>query len=1361
MARDENERTTAATVSSGAGPSAPGVPPPAQIGRYTLLGMLGRGGMGEVHLARDELLGRRVALKLLGTPDARPAMQARLLREAQALARLAHPNVVTIHEAGEHEGRVYLAMELVVGDTLRDWLRAHQPDQDVRLEVALQAGRGLAAAHDRGLVHRDFKPDNVMVGEDGRVRVMDFGLARLGATVDAHEAGEGGAAAPHATVVGAVLGTPGYMAPEQREGRPAGVASDIYAYCVVVCELFTGTGPRPEADADMVRGALRRGAASGAVPGWLAPLVERGLDPRPGARWPTMHALLGAIEAAMARRRQRRLAGRTGAAALTAGVVALGGVALHGWWDRAEREATAADRLAAIAAADAPEPALAGFIAEPDHRRTRALGRAWLLRGDRALADGRAPEALAAHARAYVEATDPDDVAAAMRALAAVFAAQGDAPELAGVVAEQRARGLGDATVDEHATLAALGLREVAGAADSLAPDDPWRASLAALARGRPLGWSMHRLDAIGPGGPAAFASVSTHQETRLLDRSLATIGRAVGSFSVFPGTALAAQDGRQIVELAAPATGLWRTEHVIVAHAGLRLADGRVVSVYSHVWPHKGFWRLGEPPALGARPAHAGTHRTGAALVDGWSGDLDGDGQDELVAAFAGPADDVRVFKADARGELELVDRRTLPGVRAVVGIRRGSARALVVAEDAVYRVFAWTGAALVEVGSTALPDLETAGARTNERMIAADLDGDGTDELVHAVRVGRWHGMRVVRDVGGRASWRTIRGMDPWAAVQVDGDAADEVVVRMTENLDAWVLGAGDQAPPGLRTAAEVVAAPDIADAWLADRIARTEALAAMGRSADAATAFVDLAAMAGEPRLRHHLLDRAAALWTAVGDDPRAEAIDRVLVGPRPLARRAAALTRLGRWSEAHAAATALAGDPQADAAAVAEARRLALRLDPLVRVGVALSADVDAWRFVRPGLRRDPAGERLEVVAAAGPAALAEVPLTWDGSALALEVEFETAWLESAGCLTIGVDDEHGAAWLSASVCGGADERSFHRNTLCSAGDREGILLDQQSVASAAAPGRVVVRVAWFADGTAECTAAGMKRLWTAAGAPRAGAALRVVVSAWSVNPRPALAMGALRGIRVHGARLAARAAETAWDVAARHLVDDDPAAAAAVLSDIPAITAREHAIRLVTHERLGDLAALERAAALAAPVLQDPAARADLAFLVRTRPHVAAALLRVCASLLPALVDVWSGLRAHLGDGEVRRSALAGLHTLAAATPTSPDEHAALARLLALRGLLAASEGRTTPAIRDLEAALALADAEVDEDTEVAEVHAALARLFAADSPMQARVHAQAAVRRSVTPERTRERMLADPGLAGLLAADGP
>jgi len=1352
---DENERTTAATLSHGAEPRAPGAPAPAKIGRYTLLGMLGRGGMGEVHLARDELLGRRVALKLLGTQGARPTTQAPLLREAQALACLAHPNVVTIHEAGEHDGRVYLAMELVVGDTLRDWLRARRPDTETRLEVALQAGRGLAAAHDRGLVHRDFKPDNVMVGDDGRVRVMDFGLARL----DPREvAADDGPSTPHATVVGAVLGTPGYMAPEQREGRPAGVASDIYAYCVVVCELFTDKGPPPDADADAVRAALRRGAASGAVPGWLAPLVDRGLEPRLEARWPTMHALLDAITAATTRRRQRRIAGRTAAAAALTGALALGGVALRGWREQAGREATAADRLAAIAAADAPERALAGFIAEPDHRRTRALGRAWLLRGDRALADGRIEEALAADARAYVEATDPDDVAAAIRSLAAIFAARGDASQLASVVAEQRARGLGDATVDAHAAIAALGLRDGVAAVEALAPDDPWRASLAALARGRPLGWVGGRLDALAPGGPAAFAAATASGETLLLDRSLAPIGRVTGGFPVFPGTTLAAQDGRRIVDLAAPARELWRTEHDIAEFAGLRLADGRVATVYSHMWPDHGFWRLADPPALGARPAHAGTHRVGAALVGGWSGDLDGDGRDELVAAFDPPAEDVRVFQADARGELVLVDRRSLPGARALVGVRRGSSRALAVAQDAAYVVFAWSGAALVEVGTTALPAFAVATSEYGTHLIAADLDADGTDELLHGVLFGQQRGIRVVRDVGGQASWRTIGGLLPLTTVQADDDAADEVVVALLPSGEAWVLGAGDEAPPAVRTAARAVAAPDIADAWLADRVARAEALVTMGRSTDAAAALADLAAMAGEPQLRDHLLDRAATLWTAVGDDARAEAIDRGRAGPRPLARRAAALTRLGRWSEAHAAATALAGDPQADADAVASARRLAARLGPLVREGVALGAAVDAWRFVRPaGLRRDPTGERLEVVAAAGPAALAEVPLAWDGSALAIEAEVETSWLESAGCLTLGIDDERGAAWLAVAVCGGASERSLHRDVSCVAGPQGSAQVRRQEVASATTPGRFGVRVSWFADGTVECATDGAR--WTTVGVPPAGAPLRLVVSGRSTNQRPALAVGALRGIRVHGARLAAGTGESAWDVAARHLVDDDPVAAAAVLSDMPATTAREHAIRLDVHGRLGDLAALERAAASAAPALRDPAARPDLALLVRTRPPVAAALLRADASLLPALVDVWSGLRAHLDDGEVRRAALAGLQVLAAAAPTSPDEHAALARLLALRGLLAASEGRTAPALRDLEAALERSAP--DEDEALAEIHAALARMLAAESPAQARAHAQAAIDRSVTPERTRERMLADPTLGGLLVDPGP
>ena len=293
-------------------PDAPREPgePGTRIGRYVLQHTLGRGGMGVVHLARDELLGRSVALKLLDRRGT-PALQARLLQEAQALARLSHPNVVAIYEAGEHDGRIYLAMERISGDTLRAWLGERPRDLSQLLDVALQAARGLAAAHDAGLVHRDVKPDNIMIGDDGRVRVMDFGLARVARTrADDDPTRESPPSPAPLTVQGTVVGTPGYMAPEQRRGAVVDASSDIFSYCVVLHELLTGA--RPPADLTDLQPALTRRRA----PRWFVAVVVRGLHVDPAARWPTMHAVIAALEAGL-----RREAARTVARVLTAALL--------------------------------------------------------------------------------------------------------------------------------------------------------------------------------------------------------------------------------------------------------------------------------------------------------------------------------------------------------------------------------------------------------------------------------------------------------------------------------------------------------------------------------------------------------------------------------------------------------------------------------------------------------------------------------------------------------------------------------------------------------------------------------------------------------------------------------------------------------------------------------------------------------------------------------------------------------------------------------------------------------------------------------------------------------------------------------
>ncbi len=283
---------TAATVPSPAVASVAPCVALDRIGRYALLRTLGRGGMGVVHLGRDELLGRHVAVKLLDRQGA-PGLQARLLQEAQALARLSHPNVVAIYEAGEHEGRIYLVMERISGDTLRAWRGERTRGLVEILEVALQAARGLAAAHEAGLVHRDVKPDNIMIGDDGRVRVMDFGLARMAHTRADDDIVDASRLPTPLTAHGDVVGTPGYMAPEQQRGAVVDASSDIFSFSVVLYELLTGA--RPPADPAALPVALSRHGA----PRWLVALVVRGLHADPAARWPTMQAWIAALEVSL------------------------------------------------------------------------------------------------------------------------------------------------------------------------------------------------------------------------------------------------------------------------------------------------------------------------------------------------------------------------------------------------------------------------------------------------------------------------------------------------------------------------------------------------------------------------------------------------------------------------------------------------------------------------------------------------------------------------------------------------------------------------------------------------------------------------------------------------------------------------------------------------------------------------------------------------------------------------------------------------------------------------------------------------------------------------------------------------------
>ncbi|MCX4240847.1 serine/threonine-protein kinase [Paraliomyxa miuraensis] len=291
---------------------------PLKIGRYEVLETLGMGGMGVVYAAWDESLGRRVALKLLpGKHVGSTRERARLAREAQALAKLSHPNVVHVYEVGEHEHGVFVAMELVEGVSLREWqLRATRTPEEL-VEVYLQAGRGLAAAHRAGLVHRDFKPANVLVGNDGRVRVVDFGLAQGPGLAAATTSGTGRTLSvpPQSPVTrtGALAGTPAYMAPEQIAGHEADARADQFSFCVALYEALAGCRPfgvgalrlasEPGVPPRPTRGARR-------IPLLLDRALRRGLAIEPSRRFLDMDALLRAIEArAIWRRRAWSLGG--------------------------------------------------------------------------------------------------------------------------------------------------------------------------------------------------------------------------------------------------------------------------------------------------------------------------------------------------------------------------------------------------------------------------------------------------------------------------------------------------------------------------------------------------------------------------------------------------------------------------------------------------------------------------------------------------------------------------------------------------------------------------------------------------------------------------------------------------------------------------------------------------------------------------------------------------------------------------------------------------------------------------------------------------------------------------------------------
>ena len=345
--------------------------------------------MSCVYLADDPQLSRVVALKVLrnkpGLMDEDSARR-RLVREGQAMARLSHENVVRVFGVDSEGEMVFIAMEYVQGVTLRKWLKQEERGWPAVLDLLLQAGEGLAAAHAEGIIHRDFKPGNVLVAQDGRARVMDFGLARGQDSPSGMVAPPSGVtstdflASQPITKAGAVVGTPAYMAPEQHFGRTADAKSDQFALCVTLYEALFGRRPFPEDKGfrrlarAKDRGEVRGPPRGHKVPRWLTSAVMRGLSARKVDRWPSVRELLTVLR--RRRRRQPLLLVGAGVSAIVAGGIVT--MLLVAGDDACETGQSLAEHWGDAARTKLGEALVGSENAEPTVQRVQSRLDAWV-----------------------------------------------------------------------------------------------------------------------------------------------------------------------------------------------------------------------------------------------------------------------------------------------------------------------------------------------------------------------------------------------------------------------------------------------------------------------------------------------------------------------------------------------------------------------------------------------------------------------------------------------------------------------------------------------------------------------------------------------------------------------------------------------------------------------------------------------------------------------------------------------------------------------------------------------------------------------------------------------------------------------
>ncbi|MBK8265247.1 MAG: protein kinase [Nannocystis sp.] len=1181
-----------------------------RIGRFTLLGDLGEGGMGVVYAAYDEALDRRVAIKMVRTDRRGGDAHARMLREAKALAQLSHPNVVQVYEVSASAGRIFIAMEYVRGSTLRAMLEGRRrgaPMQEV-LDLFLQAGRGLAAAHAVGLVHRDFKVDNVIVGEDGRVRVIDFGLATA---LDLDDADEGdatlpegiGVASPRLTATNAILGTPAYMSPEQLAGQPVDARADQFSYCVALYEALCGRRPFPGGSPPEILQAIAQGVrqgASGALPEWLAAVLRRGLAFDPGARFPSMQALLDALgRNPGARRRQRRRA----LALVTAGVaiaalVALLVIEIGRRWAEHGRER---DASAALTAAEArigetraagddahARELFAAFVDDPAHDGTRALARAWLAEAERRLADGAQDGAREALAAAYASAPAPDLQVTALRGLAGLLREGRRWDALAGLLALLD-REHPDTTADIaglHVD-AALARRDLPGARQYLAlAADPRSALVEALL---PATSTVHRdLLEVHSTGPHTLLHHVYSGSPRL--------DRVRSAPSLEPAATLAPVEGTDwLVFVHGDPTLVVGYERASRTNTLYRIAEASLDPLHRWRGPQVLVGASSDLDGDGRRELYLGTG-TGLEIIEviaeagGYrevvvystadtleslphamlAADLDGDGRDELALSFTGWwAYDIRVLRRGPGGHLVTAARDKIGSVRDLNTLRDAAGRRLLVSlnagreentlifppdhpkgDDEGLYLHAFDGQRLTRV--LHLPLLAASdGVGWFRGVIVADVDGNGLDDIIVSFEEegeGSVHAL-IHLQVDGGFTPVLLGHLHVLAAAQLDDEPAQELIVGASggdPSRRVWVLGAGDGPLPPVP--APSIAAPRPIDsddpAWTR-RWRQAEVLHELGLDAAAADAFERLARGAPTPLLRAAASLQAGDLRVRLGEHRPALALLHAAARDPGLRsdglRKVLALEiRLGDYEAAEATLDEIGGDLDPELTALAALVRHARAEHVELRLDRGLDP---AWSIEDPlAIRRVPGEDGIDLATLSGGEVLS-LPVLWSGALLDLSVDLTFVEGEATSSVEVAIvpeDDPGAAALLAVRMTSiGSQRGGIVRRELWfdGAGESRAIPLDQSGRASSD-PQRVRIRASLHPD---------RREFGVALDDPRAGTSL----ARFDPIARPLPAAGRYRLI------VRSRIESRAWLRARLHRIDvrgarvaPEPAAAGA-------------------------------------------------------------------------------------------------------------------------------------------------------------------------------------------------------------------